>query len=153
MSAPSESLLATRRMLEDDVEQVILIEREVFLFPWSKINFQDSITAGYDCRILEQDNLIFGYGVMMTDPDEAHLLTIGIAAKWQNKGWGGKLLQYFIALAKQQKSTSMLLDVRESNTGATLLYKKIGFQEIAKRKGYYPAMCGREDAIIMKLSL
>ena len=153
MNTPLQPLLGTREMLADDVDNVIRIEREVFLFPWSKINFSDSIHAGYDCRVLEQSNLIFGYGVMMTGPDEAHLLTIGIAAKWQNKGWGRKLLQYFITLAKQQKSTSMLLDVRESNTGAALLYKQIGFQIIGKGRGYYPAMCGREDAIVMKLPL
>ncbi len=153
MNTQLSSPFNTRKMLTDDLAQVILIEREVFLFPWSKINFSDSITAEYDCRVLEQDAVIFGYGVMMTAPDEAHLLTIGIAAKWQNKGWGKKLLQYFITLAKQKNLQSMLLDVRESNTGAALLYQQIGFQAIAKRKGYYPAMCGREDAIVMKLTL
>lgn len=142
-----------RKMIIADLDQVIVIEREIFLFPWSLGNFADSISAGYDCRVLEQTNALFGYGVMMAGPDEAHLLTIGIAANWQNKGWGRKLLYYFIHLARQKNLLSMLLDVRESNTGAALLYKQIGFQPIAKRKGYYPAMCGREDAIVMKLLL
>lgn len=142
-----------RKMLATDLDRVIVIEREIFLFPWSVENFADSINAGYDCRVLEQTNALLGYGVMMTGPDEAHLLTIGIAANWQNKGWGRKLLDYFIQLAREKNLLSMLLDVRESNTGAALLYKQIGFQPIAKRKGYYPAMCGREDAIVMKLPL
>ncbi|MBA2483284.1 MAG: ribosomal protein S18-alanine N-acetyltransferase [Nitrosomonas sp.] len=142
-----------RKMLATDLERVIVIEREIFLFPWSMENFADSINAGYDCRVLEETNALFGYGVMMAGPDEAHLLTIGIAANWQSKGWGKKLLYYFIHLARQKNLLSMLLDVRESNTGAALLYKQIGFQPIGKRKGYYPAMCGREDAIVMKLLL
>ena len=33
------------------------------------------------------------------------------------------------------------------------LYKKMGFQHIATRKDYYPAMCGREDALVMQLML
>jgi ribosomal-protein-alanine N-acetyltransferase len=142
-----------RKMLATDLDRVIVIEREIFLFPWSMENFSDSINAGYDCRVLEESNALFGYGVMMAGPDEAHLLTIGIAANWQSKGWGKKLLYYFINLARQKNLLSMLLDVRESNTGAALLYKQIGFQPIGKRKGYYPAMCGREDAIVMKLLL
>jgi len=142
-----------RKMLPADLNQVIRIEREIFLFPWSLENFSDSINTGYDCHVLEQTNTLFGYGVMMTGPDEAHLLTIGIAANWQSKGWGRKLLNHFIHLARLKNSRSMFLDVRESNTGAALLYKQIGFKPIAKRKGYYPAMCGREDAIVMKLLL
>ncbi len=149
----SATLLSARKMITADLIQVILVEREVFLFPWSKINFSDSISAGHDCRVLEQTSSIFGYGVMMTGVNEAHLLTIGISATWQNKGWGKKLLYHFIELAKQQNLRSMLLDVRESNTGAALLYKRIGFKSIARRRMYYPAMCGREDAIIMELVL
>ena len=80
-----------RKMLPADLNQVIRIEREIFLFPWSLENFSDSINTGYDCHVLEQTNTLFGYGVMMTGPDEAHLLTIGIAANWQSKGWGRKL--------------------------------------------------------------
>jgi [ribosomal protein S18]-alanine N-acetyltransferase len=142
-----------RKMLPDDLNQVIRIEREIFLFPWSPENFADSINAGYDCHVLEQTSILAGYGVMMAGPDEAHLLTIGIAANWQSQGWGKKLLNHFIHLARLKNLRSMFLDVRESNTGAALLYKQIGFKPIAKRKGYYPAMCGREDAIVMKLML
>lgn len=142
-----------RKMTPSDVDEVILIEREIFLFPWSPVNFLDSINAGYHCKVLEQDHPPFGYGVMTIGVDEAHILTIGIAANWQKKGWGKKLLHYFILLAKDEKATSMILDVRESNHGAANLYRQIGFEQIAIRKGYYPAMCGREDAIVMRMML
>ncbi len=142
-----------REMLSCDLNRVIMIEREIFLFPWSVGNFADSINAGYFCRVLEQTDAFLGYGVMMMGPDEAHILTIGIAAEWQNKGWGSKLLQHFIQFARQQRVKSILLDVRESNQGAAHLYKQIGFRQIAIRKGYYPAMCGREDAIVMQFIL
>lgn len=149
-SSPSHHISRYREMQLSDLEQIVRIEREIFLFPWSLQNFADSIHTGYICQVLEQDDTIFGYSIMMTGPDEAHLLTIGIAAHWQGKGWGEKLLQHFIQLARQQKKKSILLDVRESNQGAARLYRRMGFQQIAKRKGYYPAMCGREDAIIME---
>ena len=47
----------------------------------------------------------------------------------------------------------MFLEVRPSNEGARKLYRNIGFNEIAVRKNYYPAAKGREDAILMGLSL
>ena len=96
---------------------------------------------------------IVGYGIMMMSPDEAHILTLGIAANWQNKGFGRKLLQHLIQSARSMNAKSILLDVRESNHGAAQLYQQMGFQQIATRKGYYPAMCGREDARVMQLML
>ena len=140
-------------MRPEDLDQVIAIEREVFLFPWSRMNFSDSLTAKYFCCVLAQKETLFGYGVMMSGPDEAHILTVGIAGKWQKKGWGQKLLGHLIQHANQQHLRAMILDVRESNTGAANLYKQLGFLPIGKRKKYYPAMCGREDAIVMELIL
>lgn len=142
-----------REMQLEDVGRIILIEREIFLFPWSVMNFIDSIKSGYYCRVLEQDDELIGYGIMMMGPDEAHILTLGIAAQWQYQGWGGKLLDYFIQLAKQNNAFAVILDVRKSNTSAINLYRRLGFKQIALRKGYYPAMCGREDALVMRLDL
>ncbi|WP_374566810.1 ribosomal protein S18-alanine N-acetyltransferase [Nitrosomonas sp.] len=142
-----------RVMHPADLDRVILIEREIFLFPWSPGNFSDSIDAGYLCQVMEQADTIVGYGIMMMSPDEAHILTLGIAANWQKKGLGKKLLQHLIQSARNMNAKSILLDVRESNLGAAQLYQQMGFQQIATRKGYYPAMCGREDARVMQLLL
>ncbi|ALQ50122.1 ribosomal protein S18-alanine N-acetyltransferase [Nitrosomonas ureae] len=142
-----------RKMHYSDIDRIILVEREIFLFPWSPGNFADSIKAGYVCQVLEQDDTLTGYGIMMMSPEEAHILTLGIATYWQKKGLGKKLLQYFIEHAKKREAKSIFLDVRESNHGAAQLYKRMGFHQIATRKGYYPAMCGREDALVMQLEL
>lgn len=144
-----------REMYPDDLEQVIRIEYEIFLFPWSIVNFSDSIKAGYHCRVLVQPNsdLVMGYGILMTGPGEAHVLTLGVGAAWQSQGLGRKMLRYLIELSRKHQAEFVLLDVRESNTGAINLYQRLGFQQIAVRKGYYPAMCGREDALVMKLEL
>ncbi|HRN82914.1 ribosomal protein S18-alanine N-acetyltransferase [Nitrosomonas europaea] len=144
-----------REMHPDDLEQVIRIEHEIFLFPWSIVNFSDSIKAGYHCRVLVQPNsdLVMGYGILMTGPGEAHVLTLGVGAAWQSQGLGRKMLRHLIELSRKHQAEFVLLDVRESNTGAINLYERLGFQQIAVRKGYYPAMCGREDALVMKLEL
>lgn len=148
-----------REMREEDLEQVICIEHGIFLFPWSIINFSDSIRAGYHCRVLVQPgaepgaDMVMGYGILMIGPGEAHILTLGVGFAWQNQGLGEKMLRHLIELSREHQAEFVLLDVRESNTGAANLYRRLGFQQIAVRKGYYPAMCGREDALVMKLEL
>lgn len=151
MSAQLQEMPQIRRMAPADLDAVVAIEREVFLFPWTRGNFSDSLDSGYHCLVLEQSGEIFGYGVMTIGAEEAHLLTLSIAAGAQGKGWGERLLRHFIHIAKGQLALTMLLDVRESNHVAARLYERIGFKQIAKRKGYYPAMGGREDSLVMEL--
>ena len=153
MSAQLKEMPEIRQMLVTDLDEVIVIEKEVFLFPWTRGNFGDSISSGYHCYVLELGGHIFGYGVMTIGLDEAHLLTLSVTAGWQQEGWGEKLLQHFICLAKEHHARSVFLEVRKSNLGAARLYERIGFTRIASRSGYYPAMGGREDAIVMELTL
>ena len=153
MNSTLQTIVEIRPMQSSDLDHIIRIEREIFLFPWSLGNFADSIKAGYVCQVLQQTNTLIGYGIMMMSPEEAHVLTLGIAANWQGTGWGKKLLQHLIEYAKSAHAKSVFLDVRESNYSAARLYKKMGFRHIATRKGYYPAMCGREDALVMQLML
>lgn len=153
MSAQLEKIPRIRQMLVKDLDAVILIEQESFIFPWTRGNFGDSISSGYNCYVLQMDNHIFGYGVMTTVLGEAHILTLSVASEWQREGWGGELLQHFIFLAKEHYARSIFLEVRKSNLGAAKLYERIGFRQVATRERYYPAMGGREDAIVMELIL
>jgi ribosomal-protein-alanine N-acetyltransferase len=43
-----------------------------------------------------------------------------------------------------------LLETRPSNTAALRLYRSLGFTTIGTRRGYYQAVGGREDAIVLK---
>ena len=42
----------------------------------------------------------------------------------------------------------MLLEVRPSNLQAIHCYDAVGFNEIGSRKDYYPAVNGKEDALL-----
>ncbi len=153
MSAQLQEIPKIRRMVLSDLDAVVAIEREVFLFPWTRGNFSDSINSGYRCLVLDLSGHLFGYGVMTIGAEEAHLLTLSIAAGSQRKGWGERLLRHFIQIATEQRARTMFLDVRESNHAAARLYERIGFRQIARRRDYYPAMGGREDSLVMELTL
>ena len=114
----------------------------------------DSIRAGYLCKVAELEGEMVGYGVLMPSLDEAHLLTIGIAASQQRRGLGTALLGMLLELARAAGVRRVLLEVRPSNTPALALYRKNGFSQIGLRRGYYPADNNlREDAIVMERPL
>ncbi len=85
--------------------------------------------------------------------DEAHLLNLSVAKDYQKQGLGRILLEYMIQIAKNNQAANMFLEVRASNSSAIALYENLGFNEMAVRRGYYPAKHSREDAILMGLAL
>ena len=153
MSARLAPRMALRPMLAADLDHVMSIEPALYSHPWTRGNFDDSLTAGYSCWVAQQDATMVGYGVLMIGFRESHLLNLSVAAEWQGRGFGGALLEKFVELARQGDTAQLLLEVRPSNEGARRLYARFGFREISIRRGYYPAGGGREDAILMGLAL
>ncbi len=56
-------------------------------------------------------------------------------------------------VARRHGADSMFLEVRPSNAVALRLYQGMGFDEIGRRRGYYPDEEGREDALILARTL
>jgi ribosomal-protein-alanine N-acetyltransferase len=56
-------------------------------------------------------------------------------------------------LARERGAQRIFLEVRPSNLAAKALYCRFGFRELAVRPGYYPALDGREDALVLTLAL
>ncbi len=140
-------------MREADLDEVMPIEQAVYSHPWTRGNFADSLVAGYECRTWRVDGELAGYFVLMIAAGEAHLLNLSIAAAWQRRGHGSALLREAIGLAAARGARSIFLEVRPSNAGAQALYTRFGFRKVAVRRGYYPANSGREDALVLTLSL
>lgn len=142
-------------MTMGDVDAVHALECSVFPQPWSRANFSDSLAAGYDAWLLrDAAGELAGYFVLMYALDEAHLLDVAVAGKRHGTGLGRRLLETLCARARQMGAESVLLEVRPSNERALAVYRRFGFAEIGRRKGYYPAHEGkREDAIVMRLAL
>lgn len=142
-----------RRMTADDLDAVTAIEDEIYIHPWTRGNFSDSLNAGYQCWISECDGQFIGYSVVMIAAGEAHLLNMSISSGWQRRGLGSELLRFIIGLARDYAAEKIYLEVRPTNAAARALYSGAGFSEIAVRRGYYPAGDSREDAVVMELVL
>ena len=153
MNALLDTRLLFRPMQPADLDAIMAIEPIIYPYPWSRGNFSDSLAAGHSCWVLEQNRHLVGYAVLMLVLDEAHLLNISIAADYQGRGFGRALLSHVQDTARQYGAQQMFLEVRPSNTPALRLYEGFGFNEMAIRRGYYPARNGREDAVLMGMVL
>lgn len=140
-------------MSEEDLDWVVAQEACLHPFPWSRANFLDSLAAGYGSWIMHESRMPTGYAIVLGVLDEAHLLNISVAREVQGRGRGGLLLEHLFAQARHAGASQFFLEVRPSNVPARALYHKAGFVEIGRRKGYYPASNGREDAIVMRAAL
>ena len=152
---PAFSPLSYAPMTPGDVDEVWALEQSVFPYPWSRANFAESLSSGYDAwTVRDPLGALAGYYLLMYAVDEAHLRDVAVAGARQRQGLGRHLLDRIAARAREQGMASTLLEVRPSNERALDVYRRHGYAEIGRRKGYYPAgPGGREDAIVMRLEL
>ncbi|MBI2320183.1 MAG: ribosomal protein S18-alanine N-acetyltransferase [Betaproteobacteria bacterium] len=153
MSAVVKPLPSLEPMTEDDLGEVLAIEKSIYEFPWTLGNFVDSLCAGYRCLVYRGETGLIGYAVMIVGAGEAHLLNLSVAAGEQRRGHGARMLQQLIGVARDGGARLLFLEVRPSNAAGRLLYAKHGFRQIAVRRGYYPARDGREDALLLAIDL
>jgi ribosomal-protein-alanine N-acetyltransferase len=143
-----------RPMRVDDLGEVLTIEVRAYDFPWTDAVFRDCFKAGYGLWVLESAAGIIGYGVLSAAAQEAHILNLCVAPQHQGHGYGRRLLDRLIDLARWHQVERVFLEVRPSNHSAVALYHRAGFCEIGNRPNYYPAKgARREDAVVMAREL
>ena len=160
-----------REMVRSDMLEVVRVENSCYDFPWSEKIFIDCHNAGYLCFVVEESAInpsthnlpaatfsgrLFGHGILMMGPGEAHILNICIEQSMRRRGVARMLLQHLIDTARRNAAKEVFLEVRESNKAAMRLYESIGFNQIAVRSRYYNSnvtVCGREDAMLYALTV
>ena len=142
-----------RPMVEIDLPEIAAIEQASYAFPWSENIFRDCLRVGYVCCVAEIDDIVVGYGIMSTGAGEAHVLNLCVGEEWRNRGLGGQMLAHLVEFARSLGVVEAFLEVRPSNTAAIRLYQSQGFSQIGVRRGYYQAVGGREDAVVLRRTL
>jgi len=142
-----------RQMTPSDVASVFAIDCQTNDFPWTQSLFEQAVASTKKTSVIEEQGEILGFSIVSYVVGEAELLNICIAKNQQGKKLGNQLLEHVLAQAKLSENHEMYLEVRASNVAALALYEKHDFNEIGRRKDYYPMKGGREDAILMARSL
>lgn len=153
MSAQRQLRALIRPMTEADLDPIMTIEERAYPFPWTQGIFRDCLRAGHHGWVLDHDGMIVGYAMLSVAVGEAHLLNLCVAPEQHGRGLGRRLLKRMLDVARWHHARRVFLEVRPSNTAALLLYHSEGFNEVGRRRGYYPAEQGREDALVLAFEL
>lgn len=149
--SPAPALIA---LTPEWLERVLAVETAAYPHPWSALNFQDSLTSGYEVQLLVAGDELLGYFVAMQVLDEVHLLNLAVNPAHQGQGCALLLLQTLDNWARLHDARWLWLEVRESNARARTVYERHGYRQVGARKRYYPVHHGeRETAIIMSMPL
>ncbi|GAB3396158.1 GNAT family N-acetyltransferase [Azotobacter armeniacus] len=144
--------ISFRPMTEADLDMVLKIEYAAFSHPWTRGIFQDALKS-YECWLMFEGGQQVGHGVIQVILDEVHLLNITVKPQNQGRGLGLRLLEHLMARSRERQAAECFLEVRASNGSAYRLYERYGFNEVGRRRDYYPAAGGREDALVMACTL
>lgn len=141
-----------REMTIDDLDQVMIIEKESFNEHWKRKDFEYEISenAFSNMVVYEKENKILGilgYYILF---DDAQITTIATLKEARGQGIATELMEYLIEDCNKKQCSVLSLEVRKSNSKAQNLYKKFEFIEMNIRKGYYE---DGEDALFMMKAL
>jgi len=152
-AASDEAAVRLRPMTHDDVPDVIAIEQGSYIEPWTEGIFHDCLRVGYICWVWEAHGRVVGYGVMAVGAGEAHILNLVVDRASRGGGLGRRMIEHLMTLARRHGAWAAYLEVRPSNGPALALYRALGFDEVGRRKDYYPTDAGREDALVLSRRL
>jgi len=150
-----------RRMREADLPAVRAIEALSFSNPWSDNTFRGEIqntSISFPMVVVRRpgnpvvaDEEVVGYVIYWQIRDDVQVNNIAVHPDCRGLGLGEAMMRYAIAKSREAAAAFITLEVRQSNTPALTLYKKLGFEIVGTRKSYYTNP--DEDAYVMALVL
>jgi ribosomal-protein-alanine N-acetyltransferase len=142
---------------DDDVPALVALERLCFSQPWTARNFRDAMADRERGLVLvlrgaappdDAGRGLLAYCSFQTVVDEMHIHNLAVHPARQGRGLGRRLLELSLAVGARRGAERALLEVRQSNWAAQRLYRSLGFQGVAVRRGYYTQPA--EDALILE---
>ncbi len=144
-----------RQACAADAAALAAIDAASQVNPWCEAQFT-ALTSGAAAQtvLVSDDNgRAVGYVVFDQVLDEASILRIAVHPEFRGRRLGRGLLEAAMTRMRHGGARRCLLEVRRSNAVAQRLYASCGFQVDGVRKNYYPTRSGREDALLMSMSL
>ncbi len=151
MAALPQGFLSRPARIED-VPAVAALEAEVFTDPWPAHLYVQEVGQPLRFQIVvDTDNgFLAGYLFACWQLDELHILKVATHPLHQGRGIATTMLAEARSEAEKASARAVVLEVRPSNRGAFRLYRRLGYNVIARRPRYY---ADGEDALLMYLPL
>jgi ribosomal-protein-alanine N-acetyltransferase len=144
-----------RRMREEDLPAVRVIESLSFSNPWSDNTFRGEIqntSVSFPLVVVRRPgDEVVAYIIYWQVGDDVQVNNVAVHPDCRGLGLGEAMMRYAIAKVREAGAAFMTLEVRPSNAPAVSLYKKLGFEIMGTRRNYYTKP--DEDAYVMALEL
>ena len=144
-------------MRQDDLDEVMLIERAAFRHPWSPELFRRELEHDWSTILVAVEPLssapgrgsdrLIGFLIFWLVHDEVHILNVAVAPEHRRKGVARALMSETEKRAFTANASLMTLEVRRSNQAALDLYREFDYRAVGVRPNYY--VDEGEDAIVM----
>jgi ribosomal-protein-alanine N-acetyltransferase len=122
--------------------------------PWSASELSAMLANANTFALVATDEAPLGFAMAWVVADEAELLTVAVAKDARRQGVGRSLLAAVMDAARARGARRLHLEVAEDNTPALALYRGLGFEQTATRRGYYQRAGGAPaDALVMNMRL
>jgi [ribosomal protein S18]-alanine N-acetyltransferase len=130
-----------------DLDAIHRLEVASFPSPWRREFFENELGAESRLHFVARRNgKVIAYVFAMWFFDEMHVNKIAVDEHVRRQGIADTLMQRCLDFARDNKISTISLEVRESNKGAQAFYNHLGFAAKYVRPRYYP---DGEPAVVM----
>lgn len=120
--------------------------------PWRQEDFLPELKKSETLLLVaKKADVCAGFACFWKEEDVADLALVAVARSFRQKGIGEGLLTEAFCRLKKDGVNRVVLEVRCSNKAALALYKKLGFVNLACRRGLYAAPA--EDGFCLQKQL
>ena len=138
-------------MDKSHLDAVAALEQQCITPPWPRAMLEEELyNPSVSLVVAEGENgTVLGYGEIGVVLDEGCLEKIAVDPAYRRQGVAEAILLAFLRFGRANLAF-LTLEVRASNEPAISLYRKLGFEEVGRRKGYYSNP--KEDALLMTVT-
>lgn len=114
--------------------------------PWHAAEIADLLRQPQNFLLSETAGFLIGSALL----GEAELLTLAVDPDHRRQGIGARLVAGFLDEARARGAERIFLEVAADNAPAIALYRRAGFTDAGRRRGYYHSPDGAAvDALVL----
>ncbi len=119
---------------------------------WSAEDLAGALTSPFSFALQAGERPV-GFILARAVADEGEILTLAVDPAARRQGAGLALVRAAGRVALAAGAQTLWLEVAEDNAAALALYAAAGFEEVGRRRAYYPRACGPADALTLRCRL
>src|SRR5436309_13207281 len=120
-----------RWMIRRDMPEVLQTEQESFEFSWTEEDFLRCLRQR-NCigMVAEQGERVVGFMIYELHKAKLHILNFAVHPQCRRAGVGAQMVAKLISKLSSHRRTRITLEVRETNLGAQLFFRRQGFRAV-----------------------